>query len=90
MRYESASFQSDLWLADVTDLSTKRLTDNGISSPEETATGDLNLLWTPDGQHVVYCKGGDQIWLLSLKDGAEQWLFTSPGIFGTGSLVVGR
>lgn len=26
------------WLADVTDLSTKRLADNGISSPEETTT----------------------------------------------------
>jgi hypothetical protein len=90
IRYESALFQSDLWLVDVTDLSTKRLTYDVIKYPEETTTSDINSVWTPDGQQLVFCKGGDEVWLLSLKDGTERMLFTSPSIFGTGSLVLGR
>jgi len=90
VRYESDLFQSDLWLVDVTDLSTKRLTYDVMKSPEETITNDLNSLWTPDGSRLVFCRGGDQVWLLDLKDGKAQILFTSPGIFGIGGLVLGR
>ena len=90
IRYESALFQSDVWLVDVIDLSTKRLTYDVIKSPEETTKSDINSIWTPDGQQLIYCKGGDEVWLLNLKDGTERMLFASPGIFGSGSLVVGR
>ena len=75
---------------DVIDLSTKRLTYDVIKSPEETTKSDINSIWTPDGQQLIYCKGGDEVWLLNLKDGTERMLFASPGIFGSGSLVVGR
>lgn len=89
VRYESDLFQSDLWLIDVTDLSTKRLTYDVMKSPEDTNANDLNSLWTPDGSRLVYCKGGDQVWLLNLNNGTTQMLFASPDVFGTGSLVLG-
>ena len=90
IRYESDLFQSDLWLMDAMSLGTSRLTYDVMNSPDDTIANELAPVWSPDGRQLAYCRGGDEVWVLSLTDGTRRLLYTSSHIFGTGGLVVGR
>jgi Tol biopolymer transport system component len=90
--YEAEHAWYDLWLIEPDSAAVHRLTyETPPASRDEfdDADNDILLLWSPDGTQLVFFKGSQQLWLMSLIDGSRRQLIQSEEILYDSGIIVG-
>lgn len=84
--YESAHYQTDLWLTDSFGKSLIRLTFDAAQIKNDIQTENSRPLWSPDGTQLLFRKA-EEIWLLSLLDNSQRKLLSLPNSSEIGLVI---